>query len=144
MRRPPTMLMAAASRRMRSVWAKTAGRAVHNQVLALALACGWAVRNKCRDQHSVSFLRRSLENDTQQHLLTPFLPHDVEKQSVGWGVSNSPTPITTKNPVRNLPNSTILLVPPSPMKSSLPCPALPQSQLGTGARTYVATTRRGR
>jgi len=44
-----------------------------------------------------------------------------------------PTPITTKNPVKNLPNSTMLLVPLS-MKSSWFW-ALPHSQFGTGAIT---------
>lgn len=46
---------------------------------------------------------------------------------------NSPTPITTKNPVINLPNSTTLLLPLS-IKSSWLL-ALPHSQFGTGAST---------
>jgi hypothetical protein len=44
-----------------------------------------------------------------------------------------PIPITTKKPVKNLPNSTMLLLPES-MKSSFDC-ALLHIQLGTGART---------
>jgi hypothetical protein len=53
--------------------------------------------------------------------------------------SDLPIPMTTKNPVRNLPRSTT----PFPwlsIKSSW-FAALPHSQFGNGAITYVATTR---
>ena len=55
---------------------------------------------------------------------------------------NSPTPITTKNPVTNLPKSTSGLPPPSLPKSS-GLAHLPQIQFGKGARTKVATTMSG-
>lgn len=42
-----------------------------------------------------------------------------------------PIPMTTRNPVKNLPNSTMLLLPLS-MKSSFAC-AFPHIQLGKGA-----------
>ena len=48
-------------------------------------------------------------------------------------IQNVPIPMTTKNPVKNLPNSTMLLLPES-MKSSFAC-ALLHIQLGTGAST---------
>ena len=53
-----------------------------------------------------------------------------------------PTPMTTRNAVQNRPKSTIAL-PELSMKSS-GFEHLPHIQLGSGARTYVATTSRGR
>ena len=50
-------------------------------------------------------------------------------------------PITTKKPVQNFPKSTIALLPLSTKSSGLE--HRPQIQFGRGARTKVATTRRG-
>jgi len=55
----------------------------------------------------------------------------------------SANPITTKNPVQNLPKSTTAPLPPLSTKSS-GLAHLPQIQLGRGARTKVATTSSGR
>jgi hypothetical protein len=57
-------------------------------------------------------------------------------------VVDLPTPIKTKNPVQNLPKSTIAFPELSTKSSGLA--HRPQIQFGSGARTYVATTRRGR
>lgn len=51
-------------------------------------------------------------------------------------------PIKTKNPVQNLPKSTTAFPELSIKSSGLA--HRPQIQFGSGARTYVATTRRGR
>jgi hypothetical protein len=53
-----------------------------------------------------------------------------------------PIPITTRNPVQNLPKSTTAF-PALSIKSS-GFEHLPHIQLGRGARMYVATTKRGR
>lgn len=54
-----------------------------------------------------------------------------------------PIPIVTKNPVTNFPKSITAFPPPSLPKSS-GFAHRPQIQFGSGASTYVATTRRGK
>ena len=55
---------------------------------------------------------------------------------------NVPIPIMTKNPVKKRPTSTIAA--PALSTKSSGFAHRPQIQFGTGARTYVATTRSGR
>lgn len=55
--------------------------------------------------------------------------------------SNVPMPITTRNPVQNLPRSSSELPELSTKSSGLE--NWPQIQLGSGARTKVATTSNG-